>query len=79
MKEYQISQFLFSHSLIIISHSLNEIYCIIESLTFKQIISYEEGKALGAELGVDYIEISAKTGLNVNEAFMMISEKIVES
>ena len=45
------------------------------SFTFKQTVSYEEGKALANELGVDYIETSAKTSLNVEKAFTMFLEK----
>ena len=52
---------------------------MIKSFTFNQEVSYEEGKALADELGVDYIETSAKTSENVKKVFTMIQEKIVES
>ncbi len=41
-------------------------------------ISYSEGESLALELGMDYIETSAKSGENVEDAHRLIALKLVE-
>lgn len=41
-------------------------------------ISIEEGKALAQKFGIPFIEVSAKTSINVNESFEMLVKKIHE-
>ena len=41
-------------------------------------ITYEAAKQLADELGVEYIETSAKTGFNCNESFDKLARKILE-
>ena len=41
-------------------------------------ISFEEGKMKAKELNVEYFETSAKTGENINEAFMNLSQLILK-
>ena len=41
-------------------------------------ISFEEGKKRAKELNVEYFETSAKTGENINEAFMNLSQLILK-
>jgi hypothetical protein len=42
----------------------------------KRAISYETAKAWADKEKIPYIETSAKDGTNINEAFMMLAEKI---
>jgi Ras-related protein Rab-1A len=48
--------------------------CDIED---KVVISYDEGKALADRFGVPFIETSAKSGLNIDQAFMQIISEIL--
>lgn len=41
-------------------------------------VSVEEGKKLATENGFMFIEASAKTSLNVDKAFMMLAEKVLQ-
>jgi len=41
-------------------------------------VSTEEGKALADELGLSYIETSAKTGENINDAFNMLALQMIK-
>jgi len=41
-------------------------------------VSSEEGKQLAEQFGMDYIETSVKLNQNVNEAFRIIAQKIIE-
>jgi Ras-related protein Rab-1A len=41
-------------------------------------VSHSEGKALAEELGISYIETSAKTGENINEAFKMLALQLIQ-
>jgi len=41
-------------------------------------ISQEEGEKLAKELGISYIETSAKTGENIDEAFKMLALEIIK-
>ncbi len=41
-------------------------------------VSFDEGMKLAEELGMAYIETSAKTGENVDDAFRMIGLKVIE-
>jgi Ras family len=47
--------------------------------TEKRVISFEEAKAYCDEKGFSYIETSAKTGTNVDKAFIGISTEILSS
>jgi|TARA_B100001250_G_C19524582_1_gene667495 small GTP-binding protein len=50
------------------------------SLTGNQrVISYEQGLAAAKKHGIEFIETSAKTNKNVEEAFMLLLKKIVDS
>ena len=44
----------------------------------RRVVTREEGEQLAKEHNIQYIETSAKTGLNVEEAFVSVSEKILE-
>lgn len=41
-------------------------------------ISTQDGKALAEKLNIDYIETSALTGENIDQAFFIIAEKVLE-
>lgn len=41
-------------------------------------VSHSEGKALAEELGISYIETSAKTGENINETFKMLALQLIQ-
>jgi small GTP-binding protein len=43
----------------------------------KRTVSTEQGKELANELGISYIETSAKTGENINDAFKMLALQLV--
>ena len=43
-----------------------------------RVVSNAEGKALAEELGLSYIESSAKTGENINEAFKMLALQLIQ-
>ncbi|RKO83201.1 small GTPase superfamily, partial [Blyttiomyces helicus] len=49
--------------------------CDMES---KRQVSREEGEAFAAKYGLMYIEASAKTGANVDDAFMKLAERIYD-
>lgn len=42
--------------------------------TTKRVVSYETGKEFAETLGIQFLETSAKTGINVEKAFMTITE-----
>ena len=42
----------------------------------KKVVSYEEGKELADQLGVKFLETSAKTAQNVESAFLTMSSEI---
>ncbi|NHI94279.1 MAG: GTP-binding protein [Candidatus Lokiarchaeota archaeon] len=44
----------------------------------KRVILAEDGKKLAKEIGAEFIETSAKTGENVDEAFNLLVQKIVK-
>lgn len=44
----------------------------------KRVVSTEEGKKLAKEFGLELFEASAKTNLNVSEAFTTISKQVVK-
>ncbi|MFX1296925.1 MAG: hypothetical protein ACFFD2_18965, partial [Promethearchaeota archaeon] len=39
----------------------------------ERVVSNEEGEALAQKLSLSYIETSAKTGANINDAFKMLA------
>ena len=41
-------------------------------------VTTEEGEALAAEYGIKFFETSAKEDINVNDAFMAITEAVVD-
>lgn len=41
-------------------------------------VSYEEGLELAQKLGIPFIEVSAKTGANVDEAFFMLASEVLK-
>jgi Ras-related protein Rab-1A len=43
----------------------------------ERVVTFEEGEALAEELGISYIETSAKTGENIDEAFKMLALELV--
>jgi small GTP-binding protein len=45
----------------------------------ERVVSELEGKDMAKKLGMDYIEVSVLLDKNVNEAFELISARIVES
>ncbi|CAN1333805.1 GTP-binding protein YPTM2 [Linum perenne] len=45
-------------------------------LTSNKVVSYETGKALADELGIPFMETSAKNASNVEDAFMAMSAAI---
>lgn len=47
-----------------------------EDLAHKRVVSYEEGKALADEYGMNFFEVTAKASTNVEEAFMSIAKDI---
>jgi len=47
--------------------------------TFTKQVSFEEAEAFCKENGVVYLEVSAKTGQNVEEAFLRTARKIYEN
>ena len=47
-------------------------------LVDQSVISTEEGEALAQELGLTYLETSAKTGENVNDAFKMLAIQMIK-
>ncbi|MBY8982275.1 MAG: hypothetical protein KGD57_04955, partial [Candidatus Lokiarchaeota archaeon] len=44
----------------------------------KKQVSSEEGEKLGKDMGISYIETSAKTGDNVGDAFRMLALELVK-
>ena len=44
----------------------------------QRVISTEEGEALAQELGLSYMETSAKTGENVNDSFKMLAIQMIK-
>ncbi len=44
----------------------------------ERVVSSAEGKALAEEIGLSYIESSAKTGENINEAFKMLALQLIQ-
>ncbi|CAD8182786.1 unnamed protein product [Paramecium pentaurelia] len=60
----------------------NEIAIILiankKDIVDQRIISQEQGEELAYQLGVDYIETSAKLGLNVYEAFQRLAELAIK-
>lgn len=44
----------------------------------KRTVSYEDAKSLADLWGTDYIECSAKNMVNIEEAFLKVSEKLLE-
>ena len=40
-------------------------------------MSYDEGENLANKLGIDFLETSAKTSMNVESVFSKVSEKIL--
>jgi hypothetical protein len=42
----------------------------------KRVVSVEEGEALAASLGMSFLETSAKTGANVDEAFAALARLV---
>jgi len=48
-------------------------------LEHRRAVSYEEGKAFAAEHGLIFMETSAKTAYNVEEAFINTAKKILEN
>ncbi|CAN1333797.1 GTP-binding protein YPTM2 [Linum perenne] len=57
---------------------LNEILLVgnKSDLTSNKVVSYETGKALADELGIPFMETSAKNASNVEDAFMAMSAAI---
>jgi len=59
------------------SHALEDIQILLVGnkcdLIENRQVSYEQGKKLADDVGINFIETSAKTSMNVEEAFMMIS------
>ena len=47
-------------------------------LTDSRLVSKEEGEALANQLGLSYIETSAKTGENIEDAFKMLALNIIK-
>ena len=45
----------------------------------QRIISKERGKAIARENGISFLETSAKTNVNIEEAFFQICESILEA
>ncbi|KAJ6803046.1 ras-related protein RIC1 [Iris pallida] len=45
-------------------------------LTDKRVVSYETGKAFADEIGIPFLETSAKSAANVEQAFMMMAAEI---
>jgi small GTP-binding protein len=43
----------------------------------KRLISYEEASKFAEDMGLKYIETSAKNGSNVNESFYLLSDWLV--
>ena len=44
----------------------------------KRKVSKEEGQALADKFGIPFFETSAKSNINISEAFMKIAEDVVE-
>jgi len=47
-------------------------------LTEQRVVTAEEAQALADELGVPYLETSAKTGQNITAAFRLVPERIAD-
>ena len=45
-------------------------------LSDKREVSIEQGERLAAEYGIKFIETSAKTGENIDQAFLMLAREI---
>ena len=50
---------------------------LVQSGEYERAVPYDEAKALADEHGFGYIETSAKTGLNVDEAFELLTEYMI--
>ena len=58
---------------------LNQILCANKTdLRDTRAVSTEEGEKLGKDLGISYIETSALTGDNINDAFRMIALQLIK-
>jgi Ras-related protein Rab-8A len=44
----------------------------------KRAVSTDEGHALASELGIPFMEVSAKTNINIEEAFFSLAKNIKE-
>ena len=48
-------------------------------LNDQRVVTFEEGENIAKRLGLTYIETSAKTGENINDAFRMLALQIVKN
>lgn len=48
-------------------------------MTDRRVISTEQGQALASELGIPFIEASAKSSYNVDETFFSLARRVKEN
>jgi GTPase SAR1 family protein len=62
------------------SHTLEDVKLLLVGnkcdLIENREVSYDQGKKLVDDVGINFIETSAKTSMNVEEAFMIIAAQI---
>lgn len=57
--------------------SFHSVTCEVLKKCFRREVSYDEGEELAKANGLEFLESSAKTGLNVEKVFQKLTEKLL--